>query len=96
MAPSSPVQRSNVHFSGRVQGVGFRAHTEIIAREFDVTGYVRNLPDGRVYLECEGEPDEVESFIRQIRHRLSHFIANVEEEKQSLDKRTHLTFGVRS
>ncbi len=41
--------------SGRVQGVGFRYYVEDIARREGVSGYVRNLPDGRVEVLVEGD-----------------------------------------
>lgn len=65
-------------FSGRVQGVGFRYHTLQIAKEFDTSGYVRNLPDGRVQLEAEGHQQEVNAFIDEISDRLSMFIRSTE------------------
>ena len=46
--------RKTIYYSGRVQGVGFRWTTRRIACEYDVTGYVMNLPDGRVELAVEG------------------------------------------
>jgi len=52
-----------VHYSGRVQGVGFRVNARQIARRFQVTGYVRNLEDGRVQLRAEGEEGEVKAFL---------------------------------
>ena len=55
-----------VFYEGRVQGVGFRFLVKQIARGFDVTGWVRNLPDGRVELQCSGETSEVESFLAGI------------------------------
>ena len=55
-----------VFYEGRVQGVGFRFTVKQIARGFDVTGWVRNLPDGRVELQCSGEPAEVEAFLKEI------------------------------
>lgn len=45
--------------SGRVQGVGFRYFTEDIAMRENVSGYVRNLPDGRVEALIEGEAEAV-------------------------------------
>jgi acylphosphatase len=52
---------------GRVQGVGFRYFTESAADRTGVSGWVRNLPDGRVEISAEGEADAIERFERQIR-----------------------------
>lgn len=57
------MQRVTVFYSGRVQGVGFRATVRGIARGFEVTGSARNLPDGRVELIAEGAKAEVEAFL---------------------------------
>ena len=49
-----------IHISGRVQGVFFRVYTQKFARELtDVTGYVRNLPDGRVEIFAEGSKESL-------------------------------------
>jgi acylphosphatase len=53
------VVRYRVLISGRVQGVFFRDTCRRIAEENDVTGWVRNLPDGRVEAVFEGSPDQV-------------------------------------
>ena len=58
--------RWTVYFSGHVQGVGFRYTTQRAARGFEVTGYVRNLPDGRVELVAEGQNGEIERFIQAV------------------------------
>jgi acylphosphatase len=55
-----------VYYEGRVQGVGFRWTVKNLARGFDVIGWVRNLPDGRVELHAAGEADEVEAFLAEI------------------------------
>ena len=49
-------------YSGRVQGVGFRYTTKTVATGFEITGTVRNLPDGRVELDAEGLRDELDAF----------------------------------
>jgi acylphosphatase len=63
-------ERVRVHYSGRVQGVGFRFTAERLARGFAVAGYVRNMPDGRVELVAEGEPDEVDAFLAAVRSEM--------------------------
>lgn len=62
--------RWQIRFTGRVQGVGFRATTQWISRSHPVTGWVRNEPDGGVLLVAEGEPDHLEAFLRAIRDRM--------------------------
>ena len=55
-----------VFYEGRVQGVGFRFTVKQLARGYEVTGWVRNLPDGRVELQCSGERAEVDAFLAAI------------------------------
>ena len=67
--------RSEVIYEGKVQGVGFRYSTQNLASGFDVTGLVRNLPDGRVELILEGEREELVAFHKALREsELGHFI----------------------
>ena len=63
-------------FSGRVQGVGFRYTAQQVARDFKVTGYVRNMPDGRVELVAEGDEDEINGLLQLIAQRMEGFIKN--------------------
>jgi acylphosphatase len=55
-----------VFYEGRVQGVGFRYCVRQLACGFEVTGWVRNLPDGRVELQACGEAGELEEFLRAV------------------------------
>ncbi len=48
--------------SGEVQGVGYRFFAQRVAARHQVTGYVRNLADGRVEAHVEGTPQSVEAF----------------------------------
>ena len=54
-------------YSGSVQGVGFRYTARTVAAGFEITGTVRNLPDGRVELIAEGPREELEAFRAAIR-----------------------------
>lgn len=67
-------QRRSVHFSGQVQGVGFRYTTTTIAQGYAVQGFVQNLTDGRVLLVVEGLPPEVDRFLAAVRERLGQYI----------------------
>lgn len=60
-------EQLQVFYTGRVQGVGFRATVKRVAHGYDVTGVIRNLPDGRVELVAEGDPPELEAFRQGIR-----------------------------
>jgi len=72
-----------VHYSGRVQGVGFRYTTQEIARQHPVVGYVKNLPDGRVELVAEGEPVAVSAFLAAVSRQLGRYITHQEESDES-------------
>jgi acylphosphatase len=69
----------HIFYSGRVQGVGFRYTAKNVAMGYEVTGWVRNLPDGRVEMLAEGPKDELEAFQQGIRESgLGRFISNEE------------------
>jgi len=73
------VHHATVFFTGRVQGVGFRYSALQVALGFEVSGYVRNLPDGRVQLEAEGSPAEVGDFIVAVQERMEGYIRKTEQ-----------------
>jgi len=60
--------RIHAFISGRVQGVGFRNFTQRWAKQYKLTGWVKNLPDGRVELVAEGDSKAIEQFEKKI-HR---------------------------
>ncbi|TWT41195.1 Acylphosphatase [Phycisphaerae bacterium RAS1] len=62
----APIIRRRVTFSGRVQGVFFRATSAEMAREMKLAGYVRNLSNGDVELEAQGTPEQIETLLRAV------------------------------
>ena len=67
-------------FAGRVQGVGFRYSTKNLAKGFDVLGWVKNLPDGRVELQIMGDEEELNDVIEELHDSpLGHHIQEQEE-----------------
>ena len=72
-------QRMQIYYSGRVQGIGFRYTAKILAQGYEVTGTVRNLPDGRVELVAEGTREELEAFRTGVQEsELGNFVRNEE------------------
>ncbi|MAD24031.1 MAG: acylphosphatase [Verrucomicrobiales bacterium] len=70
--------RVNVHYSGRVQGVGFRYIVKSLVPGYEVLGTVKNLSDGRVEMVVEGQQEELEEFLQAIRD--SGLRSNIQDE----------------
>ncbi|MGJ8651643.1 MAG: acylphosphatase [Opitutaceae bacterium] len=75
---SDNVFRLKCWFEGHVQGVGFRYQTISVAKGFEVSGAVQNLPDGRVYLYVEGDEAEVTAFQQEVASELQAYIRKTE------------------
>jgi acylphosphatase len=72
----------NIRISGRVQGVGFRFTARNIARAYGLKGFVRNEPDGSVYIEAEGAEKDINKFIAWCRKGPSmSYVTDVYYEK---------------
>jgi acylphosphatase len=71
-----------VFYDGNVQGVGFRWTVRHTASGFDVTGWVRNLLDGRVELQVTGEEDEVRAFLDAIARGELHALIHKQTENR--------------
>lgn len=82
--------------SGRVQGVGFRFSARNEAENMGVNGWVRNLPDGTVELEVEGDKDIVEAYIEKVKSGL-HSGIHVDhvEENENPDMNAYFGFSIR-
>ena len=72
------VHHETIFFTGHVQGVGFRYSVLQVAKEFEVAGFVGNLPDGRVQLEAEGRPDDVAAFVDAVQEKMHGYIRKMD------------------
>ena len=61
------MKRVRIIVDGRVQGIGFRYYVSKRALEHGIKGYVRNMPDGRVEIDAEGENENVHRFMSDCR-----------------------------
>jgi len=84
-AEDKPMKAKMVWYSGMVQGVGFRFTTAKIAADFPVTGWVKNLSDGRVQLLVEGSGEAVEKFLKAVH---DHWKDNIDKEQVEEQKPT--------
>ena len=73
-------EQREVHYSGAVQGVGFRYTVRSLAARLQVTGFVRNLFDGRVQLVVEGTSAEIELLLKQIQTEMGRYISTADEQ----------------
>lgn len=80
------MKKIRMNVAGRVQGVGFRFMTKIIADELGITGFARNEDDGSVTIEAVGPEDKINLFIQKVKAspspygRVNHF--EIEEDFQ--------------
>ena len=82
--------RHGGRFMGRVQGVGFRVFVQSVAEELGFTGWVKNMPDGSVVMEAQGdearfpklkERIQAGNGVCKVEHMTFEFCKNVEGEK---------------
>jgi len=88
------IKSLSIHVFGRVHGVGFRYHARNMAEENGIRGFVRNDPDGSVYIEAEGEENQLEILTDWCRHGPKW--ASVDSiEIKSIDPRNYRDFSVK-
>ncbi|MCA9358280.1 acylphosphatase [Candidatus Kaiserbacteria bacterium] len=80
--------------TGQVQGVAYRAYAQESATELGLVGYVKNKPDGTVFVVAQGEPDALKSFVEYLHEgSLMAVVEGVAVEWRSAGK-TYLEFSV--
>lgn len=91
---ANPIEQRIVLFTGHVQGVGFRYTTCQVAGRFDVTGYVQNLPDGRVRCVAEGTRREIDAFLAALAERMEGYLRKTDQQTAPPSGQ-YPTFGVK-
>ena len=79
----------HIIFKGRVQGVGFRYTVHRVAGRYDLTGYVRNLPDGTVEALLQGTASGIQACMDDIREHFSGYIRDVKMTNQPVNPQYH-------
>ncbi|MFW6180961.1 MAG: acylphosphatase [Spirochaetota bacterium] len=93
--PESDYRSVHLLVSGRVQGVGFRFFSVNHAHRLGLTGWVRNLPDGRVEILAEGDPRSLAAFVEDVREGPSSaLVTDVQEEWQDIRAPRHGKFSI--
>lgn len=82
---TSQLERRQIIYRGRVQGVGFRFTCRHIAQSHAVAGFVKNLDDGSVQLVAEGAPEALDRFLAAIAERMG---SNIRKADASTDSPT--------
>ncbi len=75
-------KRLHIYYSGSVHGVGFRYTAERTALSLNITGWVKNLEDGRVEVVCEGDAAALNKFSDRIKDIFGAYIRDVSMEPQ--------------
>lgn len=79
----------HVIFKGPVQGVGFRYTTRRTADRYDLTGYVRNLPDGTVEALLQGTEPNIAACVDEIREYFSGHVREIKMTDQPVNPQYH-------
>ncbi len=83
-----------ITIKGRVQGVGFRYQTQNAAKKFGIKGFVKNMPDGSVYVEACGQNKNIELFLDWCKK--GPLLANVSEvNSNEISFENHDDFNIR-
>jgi len=84
---------NKITLTGRVQGVGFRISTKAVADQLGVKGFIKNLPNGAVYIEAEAQPIFMQEFLNWC--KLGPDEALVENiEVETIELKNHQNFNI--
>ena len=73
------MQQTHIHFRGMVQGVGFRYTAQSYARQLNVCGWVKNLPDGSVEVIAQGGQNDIEELCKALKSHFGGYIRDIDQ-----------------
>jgi acylphosphatase len=89
------IKTYNILISGRVQGVGFRYFTVSQADNYGIKGYVKNTYEGKVEIMCQGEVEELDSFISAVKKGPSFSVVTDVRIEEIPEERIYNTFEIK-
>jgi acylphosphatase len=89
------IKTYKILLSGRVQGVGFRYFAESIAGKYSIKGYVKNTPAGKVEILCQGDEDEVGTFIDEVGKGPAFSVITGILKQDVIDNKVYNTFEIK-
>ena len=89
------VKTFKIILSGRVQGVGFRYFAESRAEKYNIAGYVRNTFNNKVEIVCQGEEENLELFIREVKRGPAFSAVTDVDIKEIENSRSYSTFEIK-
>ena len=89
------IKTYRVLLSGRVQGVGFRYFAESVADKYSVKGYVKNMPTGKVEILCQGEEEEVGTFIDEVAKGPAFSVITEMVKQDVIDNKVYNVFKIK-
>lgn len=87
-------KRYHIFFSGEVQGVGFRYTARALASRYSINGWVKNLNDGKVELEVEGNKNDLDVFLKDLKEEFKGHLADIELQELPASSE-HVDFRIR-
>ncbi len=84
-----------IRVDGLVQRVGFRRYLERIARQLKISGFVRNMNDGTVSIFAQGDPENIEAFVLQIKSAPKPILVERVDKTQSRPRPSFKNFHIR-
>jgi acylphosphatase len=89
------IKTYNILISGRVQGVGFRYFAVSVAEKYDVRGYVTNKRDGKVEIVCQGEEEELQSFMEEVKKGPAFSVVTDTVMEEIPEEKKYNTFDIK-